>query len=109
MASLWLLTSHFNFHFKEGHAREVARLQQEHEEAVAAWQVAVDGATGETEQLTEQLQQTVQAAQEKARAQESRVLGVTRQQNELQARYTVLETTHLQLLRTVDGTDGTTT
>ena len=92
-------------HFKEGHAREVARLQQEHEEAVAAWQVAVDGATGETEQL----QQTVQAAQEKARAQESRVLGVTRQQNELQARYTVLETTHLQLLRTVDGTDGTTT
>ena len=103
------MASDFPFsHFKEGHAREVARLQQEHEEAVAAWQVAVDGATGETEQL-QQLQQTVQAAQEKARAQESRVLGVTRQQNELQARYTVLETTHLQLLRTVDGTDGTTT
>jgi chromosome segregation ATPase len=108
LTTLWLLTSHF----KEGHAREVARLQQEHEEAVAAWQVAVDTAAKERDRWSKeagQLQETVQAEQEKVRAQESRVLDVTRQQNELQARHTVLETTHVQLLRMVDGTDGTTT
>ena len=81
---------------------------------MAAWQVAVDTAAKERDRWSKeagQLQETVQAAQEKVRAQESRVLDVTRQQHELQARYTVLETTHVQLLRMVDGdgTDGNTT